>query len=357
MDEKKKSQIVVVLVILIFMIIAVASAFTLNYDENINELFFENDIETVFKDPVILRAEPYLDKIDFNDVELRAYANSIIREEFCYDKECELNAIYRHVVENYNYISDPEGDELIQSPQETMQIMGGDCEDLSILLASLLDNIGIKTYLVLTEDHAYCLAYDIDKNNLWGYIENSLIKQIEEESGDDIRQTFSQTFSLEGQHNWWYGGDGSDLGEYFEYLNISYSVDSDKPLDIYVVPSPDDFDLLGDGKTFTHYPTCEKENILRTEDSCNFLGSHGGIILANNNWQTATISIEIEFYFRPSFYEIFSDTSITSYEIDNVDCIVLEPTSGKYGYVGYDANLSGEKIAIDPVTLEYIYLE
>lgn len=357
MDKKKINQIVAVFFIVLFMIFGVVSIFNLGIDEEFEELLFENDVQTIFKDPVIKRAEPYLNKIDFNDVELRAYANSIIRDEFCWDKECELNAIYRYVVENFNYISDPEGDELIQTPQETIQIMGGDCEDLSILLASLLDNVGIKTYLVLTEDHAYCLAYDIDKNNLWDYIESSLIEQIEEEWGEDIRQTFSQTFSLGGQHNWWYGGDGSTLDENFEYMNISYSVDSDKPLDIYVVPSPDDFDSLNSGKTFTHYPSCEKDNILSIDDSCNYLDSFGGIILANNNWQTTTVSVEIEFYFRPSFYEIFSDTSITSYEIDNVDCIVLEPTSGKYGYVGYDANLSGEKIAIDPVSLDYVYLE
>jgi hypothetical protein len=36
---------------------------------------------------------------------------------------------------------------------------------------------------------------------------------------------------------------------------------------------------------------------------------------------------------------------------------VLDATTRKYGYPGYNANLKGEKIAIDPLTKEYMYLD
>ena len=109
----------------------------------------------VITDPVIQRAEPYISKVVFDDINLRTQAASIVRGCPSGDKECQINKLYRYVVENYDYYSDPRSREFIQSPSETMKVKGGDCEDLTILLNSLLENLGIKTYLVLTEDHAY----------------------------------------------------------------------------------------------------------------------------------------------------------------------------------------------------------
>jgi hypothetical protein len=308
-------------------------------------------------DPVIQRADPYISKIVTNDITLRTYANSIIRESSSDDKESKINAIYRHIVENYNYLSDPEGVELIQTPQETMQVKGGDCEDLTILLNSLLENIGIKTYLVLTDTHAYSLAYDVNTNNLWTYVEQSLVKQVENDWGENIRQTFNQTFVLERYNNWYYGGDGSPVTSPIQYLNISYDIESSKPLHLYIVPSREDFDLMSKNRPFNNYPSCEEKNVLRIEGICPYLDKNGGIILSNKNIGDATIKVNIEFYHHPSFYELFKNQTITSYEIDSTNCVVLDPTAGEYGYPGYDAGLTGKKIAIDPISKEYVYLK
>ncbi|MDH7517697.1 MAG: transglutaminase-like domain-containing protein [Candidatus Thermoplasmatota archaeon] len=314
--------------------------------------------EVYYIDPIIQRAEPYINKIVTNNITLRSYANSIIRDScLSGDKECQINAVYRYVVENYNYISDPTGTELIQTPQETMQIKGGDCEDLAILLSSLLENIGIKTYLVLTENHAYCLASDVDTNALWTYVEQSLTTQVEKDWGGNIRQEFNQTFALKGYNNWYYGGNGSSFVSPIDYLNISYDIVSDKPLHFYVVPSREDFDLCPEGKTFNHYPKYERENVLNFKGIASYLDKYGGIILCNNNLGDATITVNIMFYFHPSFYEMFKNQTITSYEIDYKNCVVLDPTAGVYGYPGYDARLTGEKIAMDPISKEYIYLK
>ncbi|MBU0496840.1 MAG: transglutaminase-like domain-containing protein [Candidatus Thermoplasmatota archaeon] len=313
-------------------------------------------IKVIDTDPVIERANPYLDKIVMNDIDLRAYANSIIGECSTNNKECQVNAIYRHLVENYNYVSDPEGVELIQTPEETIQINGGDCEDLTILLISLLENIGIKTYLVLTDTHAYSLAYDINSNDLWNYVEPSLINQVEKDWGENIRQSFKQTFVLKGNYHWYYGGDGSSMVNIIDYLNISYSINSDRPLHLYIVPSGEDYDKLVAGESFMHYPDYEKENILKINDSFGFLFSYGGIILSNENYQDATVEVDIEFYFKPSFYGLFGDEKIISYNIGGADCVVLDPTAGLYGFPGYDAEILGEKVAIDLMTKEYTYL-
>jgi hypothetical protein len=77
------------------------------------QLFFGNDGSSNTVDPIVHRAEPYISKIDVKNVTLRAYANSIIRNYSANNKEAQINAIYRDVVENYNYVSDPTGTEFI----------------------------------------------------------------------------------------------------------------------------------------------------------------------------------------------------------------------------------------------------
>ncbi len=301
---------------------------------------------------------------------LRKQAASIVSESPSGDKECQVNKIYRYVVENFDYYSDPRSREFIQSPSETMNIKGGDCEDLTILLMSLLENLGIKTYLILTEDHAYCLACDIDTDDLWQYIEESIITQVSKDFGQKegmnvviedgslfILEEKQQTFVLDAGHLYYYGGDGSKFTSPIEYMNIKYEVSSSQPLTIYIVPSITDYELMSDGRTFTHYPTCQKQNILRISDSCDGLTNYGGLILENDNRYDATVDLNTKFYRYYSAYEFLENKEITYYEIDNHKCIVLDATAGKYGYPGYDAKPEGEKIAIDPVTKEYIYLK
>jgi hypothetical protein len=113
-------------------------------------------------DTNVVRAEPYVEKIVFNDSSLRDLALEYTKECEEKDVSCQVNEIYRTVVEGKEYISDIEGQEVIKSPFETLSQKGGDCEDLAILVASLLENLDVNTYLVLTENHAYALACGID---------------------------------------------------------------------------------------------------------------------------------------------------------------------------------------------------
>ena len=256
-----------------------------------------------------------------------------------------------------------------------MKIKGGDCEDLTILLSSHLENLGIKTYLVLTETHAYCLACGVDTEDLWQYIQESIITQASKDLGqkEDIKVVIEsgnlfvveekqQTFVLKEGSVYYYGGDGSEFASPIEYMNIKYDASSSQPLTIYVVPSRADYESMSGGHTFTHYPPCKKQNILKISDSCDGLTDYGGLILKNDNLallsnNDAIVDLKIKFYFYYSPYELLADQKISYYEIDNQKCIVLDATAGEYGYPGCDANLEGEKIAIDPITKEYIYLK
>ena len=100
-----------------------------------------------------------------------------------------------------SYVSDPwksaEGDVLdqIQYPRETLASKTGDCDDSSVLLASCLENIGIRTKLVGTEDHVFLMFdtgvkpknayvvslneadYVVHEKSVWIPLETTLIRQ------------------------------------------------------------------------------------------------------------------------------------------------------------------------------------
>lgn len=307
-------------------------------------------------DPVVMRANPYIKKIISDDEELHSYALAAIQDCQLQNKVCILNGIYRFIVENYDYIPDPEDEEIIQTPQETIAKNGGDCEDLSILLISLLENVGLTCYLVLTDTHAYALAVDIDSDLLWHYVEESLIAQAEQDNNENIKQTFADAITLKPRSSWYYGGNGSTLSDSFESLTFYYNVTSTRPIDVYFVPSIQDFHSFGNDSSFYQFQSCRHLNKKEINDSCS-MKTNGGIILSNDGFRSSSVTINIEQYFKPSFYSLFKNNTISSYMIDGKQCIVLDPTAGSYGYPGYDANVSGEKIAFNPISKDYVYLD
>jgi hypothetical protein len=57
--------------------------------------------------------------------------------------------IFNSFIENLTYTSDPRASsEYVQYPKETLELKGGDCDDLSVCYSSLLEAIGIETALV-----------------------------------------------------------------------------------------------------------------------------------------------------------------------------------------------------------------
>jgi hypothetical protein len=304
-------------------------------------------------------AKPYIDKIVVDDGELRELASAIV--ENYGEKEGKVNAIYRYIVENFIYIADPEHTESIQSPFETLDLDGGDCEDLAILACSLLENIGIKTYLVLTEDHAYALVSGINSDNLWKYINKSLEEQYVEEHS--VVSSLDETLQLSAGSAYYYGGDGrvfpieaatvGDSVVKIESLEIDYSVSSSEPVNIYVLPSSQELDKLVQRKSFQHYPECAEQGVYQAQATCE-IPRYGGIAIQNPTSRDATVDLEVTF----SYKIYFEGLKITYYTLEGEQAIVLELTAGEYGYPGYSPVEEAEKrIAIDPVTKEYFYLE
>lgn len=70
---------------------------------------------------------------------------------------CQAKAAFLFVRDRFTYVS--EQDEYVQSPREMMSTHGGDCDDHAVLLANLLQGIGIYTEFVHVPRHVFIKAY------------------------------------------------------------------------------------------------------------------------------------------------------------------------------------------------------
>lgn len=334
--------------------VSINHTFTSNIDGVRNEIVYYDE-----KDPIILKAKPFINKIVTDDKELKSYANSIISDCNSGDGECKVNAIYRHIIETYNYVNNSLDINSIQTPQETIQKKEGDCEDLSILFCSLLENIGITTNLVLTENHVYSMACNVDPKGLWNHVELSLIRQVEMDWGENISQTYEETVPLAPAYVGYYGaGPGESFGDYIEYMNIDYKIDSEnnQPLHIFIFYSFEDLELFSKGEEFRHKREWEKASIISIIESIQNIDRYVGLGLINEGTEVTNVTVDIDFYFHPSFYNYFGKENISKYMIGDSSCVILDPTLGDYGFPGFDSSIVGEKIAINPTTKEYSYL-
>lgn len=61
------------------------------------------------------------------------------------DFDAELFAIWDWVNTRIRFVRDIRGIETLQTPERTLEIRAGDCDDHAILLAALLENLGFST--------------------------------------------------------------------------------------------------------------------------------------------------------------------------------------------------------------------
>jgi len=291
------------------------------------------------KSQILADARPYLKEIRTDDINLRRIAIPIVSSCASADKECQINKIYREIADKYKYRADPRNNGLIQDPSNTIRIRGGDCEDLTILMMSLLENIGIDTYLVLTKNHAYALACGIDVDSLQEEIIISMNKK---------ETLYEEQVLIEAESAKYYGG----KGQYAENpFIISYSIVSDQAIDTELVPSGESLQAWANNKEYESFTECSKKNIFKVFGDCK-MNRNGGVLLINNNTSDAKVSIKIEVT-----YNKIKEIIIHKYSFNDKECIALDPTLGENGYPGYGVDISGEKIAIDPISQEYVFLK
>lgn len=78
---------------------------------------------------------------------IRALAIDIVNRAGVVNKDYKGMAIacYRWVRDNIRYVKDPIGQEAVCNPEYLLEVGGGDCDDLSTLVAALCGSLGIQT--------------------------------------------------------------------------------------------------------------------------------------------------------------------------------------------------------------------
>lgn len=69
-------------------------------------------------------------------------ATDIVRNVQAFDDPAEAQAIYQWVLQNIRFTKDPVGKEKLYPPAELLQIRAGDCDDIAMIMATLLMAVG-----------------------------------------------------------------------------------------------------------------------------------------------------------------------------------------------------------------------
>ena len=100
----------------------------------------------------------YLSRIDYRNEQIHIMATRIVADTRD-DEKLKTSAILDFVSNEINYISDPgDGIEFAKDPVSTLIAGGGDCEDQTLLLCSMLETVGVKTYIAFTDEHVFALV-------------------------------------------------------------------------------------------------------------------------------------------------------------------------------------------------------
>ncbi len=81
------------------------------------------------------------------------------------DERGEVETIFSWVQNHIRYVKDVHGVETVSTPDKTLEVMQGDCDDQSLLLACLLESIGHPTSFKIAGyngddfEHVYCVAF------------------------------------------------------------------------------------------------------------------------------------------------------------------------------------------------------
>ena len=114
-------------------------------------------------------------KVDYKDSAVRAFAitySLMYFDEYYpkYRQICRQFSLLKYIKMNYKYVSDPSDFDYFASPQESINLMAGDCDDYSILMASVLKSIGANVRIIWSPKHVYPELYCGNKATFEKYI-------------------------------------------------------------------------------------------------------------------------------------------------------------------------------------------
>lgn len=88
---------------------------------------------------------------------------AVSRTQVCQSKDyaCEVRTLHKFVRDGIRYVQDIRDVETLQTPDKTLEFGAGDCDDKSVLLASLLEAINHPTRFIAIgfDPGVYCHVY------------------------------------------------------------------------------------------------------------------------------------------------------------------------------------------------------
>ncbi|MCK5023569.1 MAG: transglutaminase domain-containing protein [Candidatus Aenigmarchaeota archaeon] len=85
----------------------------------------------------------------FNASEIRNIAvKSVVKYSAPNAPATKIFGVHNEIANNIHYVSDPRRDEYVATPTETWDTQGGDCDDFSVLLASMYEAVGMDAKIV-----------------------------------------------------------------------------------------------------------------------------------------------------------------------------------------------------------------
>lgn len=82
------------------------------------------------------------------EIDLIQFARNVIAPVPPKHYAAEATALYEFVRDTIRYTQDVDGVEVVQTPENTIMLGHGDCDDMSVLLATLLAAVGKRTRFV-----------------------------------------------------------------------------------------------------------------------------------------------------------------------------------------------------------------
>lgn len=297
--------------ILIFILLLTTSCSSDKSYENSKVIDNTSFVTKSNKLPLLLYAK-YTKEIISNDKSLRKLSAKLTSQ--CNNNiYCKLIKIF-NFVQKKQYLSDPVNNEFVQSPEYTLDIDAGDCEDLAILYVSLLRNIGLESYLVAMDGHMLASVCGINKEE---YI-TTLYKTSPPLYGF---RSDSKTIQYP---SYYYMTINNDYTQYPLIINIK----ADKPVDINIYKNKKEYqELLTNGNSMS-YLFCNEIDIKNIQLECEL--EKGNIF--NIKIKEKNTKIIMETHISDQF---ISDKIIT-FKHNDKECIYVDPTiQGQNTFPGY----------------------
>lgn len=149
-------------------------------------------------------------KVNYKDSVVRDFAvrNSLLYFDDYYPKYrqiCRQFSLFKYIRENFKYVADPSDFDYFAPPQESIKLMAGDCDDYSIMMASVLKSIGAQVRIIWAPNHVYPELHCGNKSGFEKYV-NAIYIFFEQEIGN--KQIY---YRIDKNNDYWINLDYTDF--------------------------------------------------------------------------------------------------------------------------------------------------